>query len=107
MSDFGFQAYVSRDRGSFALDTVVLYVYRRVGQNGEYLRADGLWQSVPEGQTHTESEIGMRLPAEAIEAIAVAIEEFQGHASHADTEARVLREWLAVETARVDEALGR
>jgi hypothetical protein len=49
--------------------------------------------------------MGLLLPAEAVEAIARAVQEFQGHTSHADTEARVLREWLTVERARVDRAL--
>ena len=44
-------------------------------------------------------------PIPAIEAIAVAIQEWQGHTSHADTEARVLREWLAAERKRVDRVL--
>lgn len=64
------------------------------------------WRDVPEDGT-APTEVGLTLPAGSIEAIATAVQEFQGHTSHADTEAKVLREWLAVERARVDNALGK
>lgn len=71
--------------------------------NDNYLTSDGTWLR---GEEATESaSYGLRLPAAVIEAIAVAIQAYQGHTSHADTEARVLREWLAVEQRRVDKAL--
>jgi hypothetical protein len=72
--------------------------------DGAYLNPDGTWSRAPEG---TVVAPGLTLPRSAIEAIAVAIAEWQGHTSHADTEARVLREWLAVEQRRVDAALVR
>lgn len=69
------------------------------------LRADGTWASFDEGGSVITDDVGLVIPAGAVEALAVAIEEFQGHTSHADTEARVLREWLAVEQRRVDDVL--
>lgn len=105
MTDQPYRAFVLRSWENSFADTVRLYMRRRHPGSGrvEYLLSDGTWRVVDEG---TEvAEAGLLLPAEAVEAIAVAIEEFQGHTSHADTEARVLREWLAVEQRRVDEAL--
>jgi hypothetical protein len=70
-----------------------------------FLMPDGTWQTVPEGEYI--ADMGVVLPAGAVEAIAVAVAEYQGHTSHADTEARVLREALTVERARVDRMLDR
>ena len=70
-----------------------------------YLAEDGTWRTAVEGAAN--EDMGIRLQPEAVEAIAVAIQAWQGHASHADTEARVLREWLAVERGRVDQALAK
>ena len=73
---------------------------------------DGTWREVEEEQPFVtsgnpgESE-GITLPVGAIDALLSAIEEWQGHKNHGDTEARVLREWLAVERARVDATLGK
>jgi hypothetical protein len=86
--------------------TVRLMLRRRDGTRVEYLRSDGLWQSVEEGSA-PGVEVGIELPRASIEAIAVAVQEWQGHTSHADTEARVLREALDIERARVDRALAR
>lgn len=87
--------------------TVRLHLYRRptYGGAGAYLGADGFWHEAVEGATSGGS--GFRLPAETISAIAEAIERRAGSASHGATEAAVLREWLAVEQRRVDEALKR
>lgn len=80
-------------------------VLRLLVRDGErFLYADGSWRATEPG-TMLPPEAGIELPRSAIEAIAVAIQEWQGHTSHADTEARVLREWLAVERQRVDKAL--
>jgi len=71
-----------------------------------WLRRDGSWQDeVGEGTAVAQDDLGILLPAEAVEAIALAIDEWQGHTSHADTEARVLREWLTIERNRVDDVL--
>lgn len=104
MSDaLPYRAFISRS--NFGLDQVRLYVARFRGYQLPYdtLLSDGTWGQGVDGAT-LDTE-GLRLPSEAIEAIARAIEEFQGHASHADTEARVLRESLEVERARVDRVL--
>ena len=74
----------------------------------EYLNEQGGWSTFKQEDEGTEAKnAGIFLPRESIEAIAIAIQEFQGHTSHADTEAKVLREWLAVEQRRVDAALVR
>ena len=105
----GYRALLFRDPDSFSLgplgDTVRLYVVRNSVGRVEYLCEDGTWVSSVGGTR--DEKAGIVLPAEAVEAIAKGIEQFQGHASHADTEARVLREWLAVEKARVDAALAK
>lgn len=104
MADEAYRARIIEDRDPF-LPTVRLYIMRRLGYGrSEYLMADGTWKEVEQGSP-VEGDAGLPLPAEAIEAVAIAAQEFQGHASHADTEARILREWLAVERGRVDRAL--
>jgi len=85
------------DQFRFAANEVTLLL--RDDDRHAYLMADGTWKVIEEGQV---IDGGITLPAEAVEAIAVAIQNWQGHASHADTEARVLREWLAYERGRVD-----
>jgi len=76
-----------------------------VREGDSFLMRDGTWQRLDEGTVSEDT--GIRLPRGSIEAIAVAVQNWQGHASHADTEAKVLREWLAVERERVDRTLGR
>lgn len=97
-----YAARVFDDVRFFATDTVRLGI--RSPENA-YLMADGTWVQVADGST--VENMGIVLPRGAIEAIATAIAEFQGHTSHADTEARVLREWLAIERDRVDAVLER
>lgn len=94
-----FEARVMDGPHLWALNQVTLAV--RDGES--FLMSDGTWRVIPEGQT--SEEVGIRVPRAAIEAIAVAVQEWQGHTSHADTEARVLREWLASERERVNSAL--
>ena len=96
-------AQLFRDHTNWQRNTVTLMVRQRMGTMWAYLLPDGTWRETEDGTSL--AEIGITLPADAIEAIARAIQDFQGHASHADTEARVLREWLTVERARVDAAL--
>lgn len=85
---------------------VRLYVRQRFGTHMQWLSGDGVLHTIEEGTAPPETA-GIVIPRAAVEAIAIAIEQWQGHASHADTEARVLREWLAVEQRRVDDALSR
>jgi hypothetical protein len=75
-------------------------------ERGAVLLGDGTWLTVPDNGLYPE-KAGILLPASVIEPLAVAIQEFQGHTSHADTEARILREWLAIEQRRVDAVLVR
>jgi hypothetical protein len=70
-----------------------------------FLMPDGTWTAVVEGATvagETGKEPGIVLPVQALDAIGKAIREYSGDMSHSETEAKVLREWLAVEMARVD-----
>ncbi len=99
----GYKARVLDDPTFFIRDRVRLAVVD-VDQ-GAYLMPDGTWTVVGEGAQ--PDGIGLGLPRAAIEAIELAIAEWQGHTSHTDTEIRVLREWLAVERGRVDGALVR
>jgi hypothetical protein len=73
--------------------------------DGAVLMGDGTWHVLAEGEA-TGDDAGLPLPREAIDAILTAIEQWQGRANHGATEARVLREWLGVERARVDKTLG-
>lgn len=101
----GFEARVIEDAMAWQRDVVWLAV--RDGDRHAYLMPDGTW-TVNEDETAMPAEpIGIAMPKAAIEAIAVAIQQWQGHTSHADTEARVLREWLTVERERVDRVLVR
>lgn len=100
----GFEARVVQGPDLFARNRVTLLI--RDGDQRAFLMGDGTWVSVAE-DVAAPADMGLILPAGSIEAIALAVAEYQGHTSHADTEARVLREWLAVERARVDGALSR
>ncbi len=99
------RAYLARNYDDFLRKTVRLMIARR-GAPGyeEVWMGGGIWRSIPEG-TVTEEPPGVLLPLSAVDAIREAIEEFDGNKSHGATEAKVLREWLAVEQARVDKAL--
>lgn len=85
---------------------VRLVIRRSTPTTHAYLMSDGTWMQFQEG-TEVTGEVGVLLPSAALEAIVRCVEEWQGHTSHADTEARVLREWLTVERERVDRVLGR
>lgn len=82
---------------------LLVWEQRPFAQTISYLNEKGVWVEIPEA--HEAKDAGILLPAASIEAIAVAIQQYQGHVSHADTEARVLREWLSVERGRVDRVL--
>jgi hypothetical protein len=102
-----YRVFIERDFKSFALAGLVrLHILNANDPSHTvYLRRDGSWEEAVEGAMMDDS--GLVLPAECVEPLAVAIQEFQGHTSHADTEAKVLREWLAVEQARVNKVLGQ
>lgn len=102
------------DEPTFAQDRVRLIIRDRDWGEIRYLASDGTWSTAtatplsfnvddpPAGQP---IPMGIDLPREAVEAIAEACEIFLGHASHGATEAKVLREALDVERARVDRML--
>lgn len=104
MSD-AYDAVIIREFQNFASDTVRLGLRERFGNRASFLMPDGTWHTPPNEGVQVDH--GLLLPVGSIEAIAKAIGEYQGHTSHADTEAKVLREWLAVEQRRVDAALTR
>jgi len=83
---------------------IVLYEQDPFSDSRRYLASDGTWKDWKPGEG-LASDAGIPVPPGFIEPLAVAIQEHQGHTSHADTEARVLREWLAVERERVDNVL--
>lgn len=97
-----FEAAIVRDTGGFVRGTARLLIWRI--PSAAVLMPDGSWQTFSEMEA-IPYDAGFTIPAGAIEAMAEAIQSFQGHASHADTEARVLREVLKVEQARVDRVL--
>jgi len=73
---------------------------------GGFISAPDLYiKTVAEGEM-VPDDVGIVLPVPAMEAIYEAIRDWRGDRS-AETEARVLREWLAVERQRVDKALDR
>ena len=98
-----YDAMLLREMADWQRNTTRLMVREKRGIRSAYLMEDGTWTDQEDGTALDRT--GLILPAGSIEAIARAIQEFQGHASHADTEARILREWLAVEKARVDAVL--
>lgn len=97
-----FDARIMGGPDAFARNVVTLAI--RDNDQQAFLMPDQTWLRVEDGVL-APSPMGILLPAAAIEAIAVAIQEYQGHTSHADTEARVLREWLKAERERVDRVL--
>lgn len=105
MTLVAFEAAVFDDRTSFGRRPLVrLAVFDEA--HHAYLMPDGTWQSVDEA-TAVPADNGLLLPAGAIEAIATAIQQWQGHVSHADTEARVLREWIAADRSLIDRLVSR
>ena len=109
MSDYFYKVYITEQ--GFPQDpfmpTVDIFVVERdfPGAPSRILGADGVLRPL-EGDV-APSEPTLRLPAGALEALMAAVDRMKGAPSHARTESAVLREWLAVERARVDEALKR
>lgn len=107
----GWKVRLIEDPGMFMSDSIRLVVYENIGFDAgaqRILMADGSFKVFPNDGTQLDpGTYGIVLPKAAIEALAVGVQDWQGHTSHADTEARLLREFLAVESARVDKALGR
>jgi hypothetical protein len=96
------------DEPSFVVDKVRLLI--RDGDYGRrsYLRSDGTWYHVAEGQGLGDlGEFGFLIPLEALPEIADAIAKRLGVMSDSATEAKVLREWLAREQRRYDDLMER
>jgi len=105
MFDHEWQVAIVEDEGTFLPhEYASLWIYRRVSDDKwQFVVAGNTIITVDEGATHPDASI--KIPLAAVEKLAVAVQNFQGHTSHADTEARVLREWLTVERQRVDALL--
>lgn len=67
------------------------------------LLEDGTFTTI-EREVHSE-RAGLVLPYEALTAVFEALESWKGLQSHQATEAKVLREWLNAERARVDKLM--
>jgi hypothetical protein len=70
--------------------------------------SDGTWETVPEMQVFPETEnrtVGITFPADTINAFVDAVKEFKGDKLDSTTEVKVLREWLTVEKARVEDLI--
>lgn len=91
---------ISRDKYWHSGNLVLLVMNDR----HQVLMRDGTWYQAEDGASLPE-DAGVVLPASVIEPLVKAIEEFTGHATHAETEARVLREALDHERMRVDSVL--
>lgn len=95
------QARVLQDDTGWTMDTVRLQVLD--GGRRAVAMPDGTWQQLPEAGAVIDGH-GIVLPAGCLAAIRDAITAHLG-ASDSATEAKVLREQLAVEQARVDRLL--
>lgn len=105
------RAQVIQEMTDFQRDRVRLAMREENLRGYRYLLADGTWSEWidPEERLAGEPlpEMGISIPRESLEAIATAIDEFQGAATHGPTAEKILREALDVERRRVDEALER
>jgi hypothetical protein len=104
------QAAIIRDGAGFVRDEVRLLLLEDLVTRHRFLCSDGIWREAEAGARPSmpeDVEIGIGIPSAAVEEIAAAIYEFHGTATHGATEAKVLREALDVERARVDAVLAR
>lgn len=72
---------------------------QRPDGHSELLMEDGTWLTVETGTTTDRA--GILLPRPALDALLDELTRWKGLATHQATEAKVLREWLAVERERV------
>jgi hypothetical protein len=99
----GFKAHVVDSWETLQRNEIRLVVARnRHDGTHDYLMDDGTWLTVLDGEAGPRPP-GILLPRSSLEVLAEAIAKWQGDASHAATEVRVLREWLDAERARVDD----
>lgn len=82
-------------------DTFKLHIWRKWGSNADVLLDDGTWQTVPEMQAIPENA-GLTFQMALLDEIFDAFLVYKDYKSHEPTEVKVLREWLAQESKRVD-----
>ena len=82
--------------------TVRMFVLREVGDRSEWLLDDGSWLITEQGVV-APPNAGLRLPEEAVDAMAEALHPRAGH----KVEVTRLEEALAVERERVDRVLAK
>lgn len=105
------RAQFIQEMTDFQRDRVRLAMREESYRGYRYLLADGTWSEWADPENRAgeklELEIGISLPSASLEALATALDEFRGTATHAPTAERILRESLDVERRRVDAALER
>lgn len=97
MSDFGWKAHVEYDPMS---DTDRVVLYRRMGDGTQVVTGfdrEGRPEATTFAPGTATSDVGLRLPAGALTAIAEAVKP-----GPATAELGVLREWLDAERSRTD-----
>lgn len=105
----GFFAHIESNR-RYGSDSHRLVIGRHSPWNRstDVLMSDGTWETVPEMQKFPETEtrtVGIELPMDCVKAIVEAVKEFAGPGLDSSTEVKILREWLTVEKARVEDIL--
>jgi len=85
-------------------DSFKLHVYRRWGSNVDIIQGDGTWVTVGEMQVAPENS-GIEFPMYLLDEIFEAFMQYKGLKTHDPTEVKVLREWLTVEKARVEDMI--
>lgn len=95
-----YRAHIVETPDTWGRGTVRLLI---ADERGNMIMEDGTWEQSEEGSSSYRA--GIILPRTAIEPILEAMETWLGLRTHASTEAAVLREWLAVERARVERIL--
>lgn len=106
-TNMGFFAYIESNH-RYGSDSHRLVIGRRNEWNRttDIFMSDGTWQSVPEMEIYPETPertVGIVLPMDGVKAIIEAVKEFTGPGLDTATEVKVLREWLTVEKARVED----
>jgi hypothetical protein len=104
MNEYGWKAILVDSPDNPFDEYVRLVIAQRTYGCTSYLTESGLLKTVLEG-VKMPDDAGIRLPRAALHPIIRAFSEWQGRANDAKTEVAVLRDWLIVERARVDDVL--
>jgi hypothetical protein len=108
-----FRVRLFEGNDDFAMRRVRLYVDESFPGFQRVMLNDGTWHERSGAETTTVLPAGVAerahlfLPVQALEPLGEELERFLRGATHAATEAAVLREWLDVERGRVDDMLAR